>query len=74
MDIRVDSGGQVKVMIYNKVGEQVEKLVDQQMTPGNYRFSWDGKNRFGEVVGSDTYFIVIQTPASKLVQKVIVLK
>jgi flagellar hook assembly protein FlgD len=74
MDVRVDVAGEVKIVIFNMVGEEVEKLVDQQMTTGNYRFSWDGRNTNGAVVGNAVYFIAIMQPAGNLVRKVIVLK
>jgi len=74
MDVRVDVKGQVKISIFNIGGEKVENLVDQQMNPGNYRFTWDGRNSAGAVVGNGVYFIVIQQPSGKMVRKVIVLK
>jgi hypothetical protein len=74
MDVRVDVAGEVKIVIFNMVGEEVEKLVDQQMTIGNYRFSWDGRNTNGDIVGNAVYFIAIMQPSGNLVRKVIVLK
>jgi flagellar hook assembly protein FlgD len=74
MDVRVDVAGQVKVMVFNIAGEEVEKIVDQALAPGNYRFSWDGRNKGGDIVGNSVYFIVIQQPSGKLIRKVIVLK
>jgi hypothetical protein len=74
MDVRVDTAGQVKIMIFNIAGEEVEKLVDQQLGAGNYRFSWDGKNSKGETVGNAVYFVVVQTPNGHLTRQVIILK
>jgi flagellar hook assembly protein FlgD len=74
MDVRVDTAGEVKILVFNIVGEEVEKLVDQQLNAGNYRFSWDGKNRAGSIVGNSVYFIVIEQPSGNTIRKVIVLK
>jgi len=74
MDVRVDTAGEVKVMIFNIAGEEVEKLVDQQLSAGNYRFNWDGHNSAGAVVGNGVYFIVTQQPSGRMIRKVIVLK
>lgn len=74
MDVRVDTAGEVKILVFNIAGEEVEKLVDQQMSPGNYRFSWDGRNTGGAVVGNAVYFILIEQPLGRLVRKVIVLR
>ena len=74
MDVRVDVGGEVKIMIFNMSGQEVEKLVDQQMSPGNYRFYWDGRNTSGTIVGNALYFIITDQPSGRMKQKVIVLK
>lgn len=74
MDVRVDIPGQVKVMVFNIAGQEVEKIWDQYMNVGNYRASWDGHNTNGNLVGNSVYFIVIQQPSGQLIRKVIVLK
>lgn len=74
MDVRVDVAGSVKVMVYNIVGEQVVKLVEQSLAAGNYRFYWDGTNKFGGLVGNAVYFFVVIQPSGNTVKKVIVLK
>jgi hypothetical protein len=47
MDVRVDVAGQLRILIFSMSGQEVEKLVDQQMLPGNYRFYWDGHDQVG---------------------------
>ena len=74
MDVRVDIAGQVKVMIFNFAGEEVVKLLDQTLNPGNYRVSWNGKNRNGEMCGNAVYFVVIVQPSGHMIKQVIVLK
>lgn len=74
MDVRVDIGGRVKIMVFNISGEQVVKLLDQDEAVGNYRVFWDGKNRVGEMAGNAVYFIIIDQPSGRLIRKVIVLK
>ena len=72
--MRVETAGNVKVMVYNIAGEQVVKLVDQTLAAGNYRFSWDGTNTPGSIVGNAVYFFVVIQPSGNTVKKVIVLK
>jgi flagellar hook assembly protein FlgD len=74
MDVRVDTAGEVKILIFNMAGEEAEKLVDQSMVPGNYRFSWDGRNSAGEMAGNGMYFLVIEQPSGRMIKKVVVLK
>ena len=74
MDVRVETAGNVKVMVYNIAGEQVVKLVDQTLAVGNYRFYWDGTNQRNALVGNAVYFFVVAQPSGNTVKKVIVLK
>ena len=74
MDVRVDTAGQVKVMVFNIVGEEVVKLLDQYESVGNYRVFWDGHNKNGALVGNALYFIVTVQPSGHMVRQVIVLK
>jgi flagellar hook assembly protein FlgD len=74
MEARIDVAGEVKILIYNMAGEEVEKLADQQLSLGNYRFSWDGRNNAGALVGNAVYFVIIQQPSGNTIKKVIVLR
>ena len=74
MDLRVDVAGNVKVLVFNIVGEEVSKLLDQNMAVGNYRVFWNGHNSSNTLVGNAVYFIVVEQPSGNTVRKVIVLK
>jgi hypothetical protein len=74
MDLRVDTAGNCKVLIYNMAGEEVAKLMDQNMSPGNYRVFWDGLNSSKALVGNAVYLVVVEQASGNTVKKVIVLK
>jgi hypothetical protein len=74
MDLRVDAAGNCKVLVFNMAGEEVIKLMDQAMTPGNYRVFWDGLNRNKALVGNAVYLIVVEQASGNTIKKVIVLK
>jgi flagellar hook assembly protein FlgD len=74
MDVRVDVAGQVKITVFNIVGETVATVLNQYEPVGQYRAYWDGKNHFGEMTGNAVYFVVIQQPSGQMIRKVIVLK
>jgi hypothetical protein len=74
MDLRVDVAGEVKVFVFNIAAEEVDKLIDQYMNPGNYRVYWDGHNRTGVLVGNAVYLVVVEQPSGNTIKKVIVLK
>ena len=70
----MDVAGEVKVMVFNIAAEEVDKLMDQYLNPGNYRVYWDGHNRNDAIVGNAVYFIVVEQPSGNTIKKVIVLK
>ena len=74
MDLRVDVAGNVKVVVFNIVGEEVAKLLDQYESAGNYRVFWDGRNRAGALTGNAVYFVAVEQASGNTVRKVIVLK
>ncbi len=74
MDVRVDQGGGVNILVFNLAGEEVRKIKDESMSAGNYRSSWDGKNNVGAVVGNGVYFIIIDQPSGRTTRKAVVLR
>ena len=74
IDVLVAQSGEVKVIVFNMLGEEVDKLVDQSLNPGSYHFSWDGRNRYGDRVGNGVYLVVIEQSSGNFIRKVIVLK
>ena len=46
----------VKLTIYNILGQEIATLVQSKQTRGYYSLIWDGKNNNGEMVGSGIYF------------------
>ncbi|MBN1542925.1 T9SS type A sorting domain-containing protein [candidate division KSB1 bacterium] len=67
-----DHQGQVVLRIHNLIGQVIRTLVDSELTPGYYRFKWDGTSDNGEMTGSGAYFYRLQageyTATRKLVK------
>jgi len=55
----------VKLEVYNNLGEKVRTLVNEQLQPDTYRIVWNGKNGFGETVSSGIYFVKLLTFSNK---------
>jgi hypothetical protein len=51
---------QVKIEVYNILGQKVRTLVDETQEPGYKTINWDGKDDGGNEVGSGVYFCRIQ--------------
>jgi len=67
--------GRVSLNIYNLMGQNIKRLVDETQTPGNYSIKWDGTDDSGKTVGSGIYFYLINLNNNTLpAQKMIILK
>jgi len=62
---------QVKVEIYNLLGQRVRTLVDKRQRAGYYRVCWGGVNQRGEVVTSGIYFYRITAGDFNCIKKMI---
>jgi len=64
----------VKVVIYDIMGRQVRTLVDEDLKPGVYKITWDGRNDNGEILSSGIYFYRIVADKFVDVKKMVLLK
>ena len=60
IEFRVPAIGHVAIVVYNAAGQQVASLVDEELSAGSYRTTWDALDRSGERVASGVYFYRMQ--------------
>lgn len=53
---QLPANSEVKLTIYNLLGQQVREVVNQQQGPGAYQVLWDGRSDSGVRVASGMYF------------------
>jgi hypothetical protein len=66
--------GQVRLAIYNIVGQQVRTLADEIQPAGFRSVLWNGRDDFGREVGSGTYFIRLMVGRQSFVRKILLQK
>ena len=66
--------GQVKLNVYDILGNEITTLVNEQKSAGNYQISWDGTDKLGKKVTSGIYFYRLNTDNFVQTKKMIVLK
>ncbi len=66
--------GQVRIDIFNILGQRVVTIVDEFMHAGSYRFEWDGRDRAGNHVTSGIYFAKLSTQTHTSSIKLLLLK
>jgi hypothetical protein len=55
------SGGRrVRLSVYDLLGREVKKLLDEVQGAGGHIVSWDGRDNVGTTVGSGAYLIVMR--------------
>lgn len=61
----------VRLAIYNILGQLGYRLVDEFQSPGYKRVRWDGKEQYGRKVKSGIYFLQLEIDRQKVVRKMI---
>ena len=65
---------QLKITVYNLLGQKVKDLIDGESPRGRQKVSWDGKNDRGEVVASGIYFYRLNAGEFSQIKKMVFLK
>jgi len=57
----VPSDAYVTIAVYSILGEEIDRLVDDERQAGEYHVEWNGTNHSGVTVGTGVYFIRLHT-------------
>ncbi|HOQ83449.1 MAG TPA: choice-of-anchor Q domain-containing protein [Candidatus Syntrophosphaera thermopropionivorans] len=66
--------GRVRVSVYNVKGEKIKDLLNTEMTRGNHRLVWDGKDTNNRNVASGIYFIKLESVGKTSIRKAMLMK
>ncbi len=64
----------VTIDIYNIKGQRVKRLLDDVLSSGAHKITWQGKDRYDQPVSSGVYFIRMRTDGIDQVRKALLLK
>ena len=65
---------QVRLAIFNVLGQQVRTLIDRDCAVGRYELEWNGRDENGELVASGVYFYRLTAGDEVLTKKMMLLK
>lgn len=65
---------QVRLTVYNLLGQVVRRLADQAQTAGRHEVRWDGRDEAGRVVASGVYLYRIEARGFSAVRRMVLLK
>jgi hypothetical protein len=74
IDYQLPEETDVLITVYNSMGQAVQLLDAGVKSPGRYQLVWNGKKMSGEQVEGGVYFILFQTNAGILTQKMILIQ
>ena len=64
----------VSIVIYDALGQEVRRLVTEQVPAGRYKIQWDARDNRGQNVGSCVYIAKIEAGTYSASQKMLLLK
>ena len=64
----------VKVLIYNSLGQVIHTLIDEEMQAGVHRATWNGRDKYGQQVSSGIYFYQLQAGKTTHLKKMILIQ
>jgi len=66
--------GNVRLSVYNMLGQKVNTLVDDRKTAGVHSVKWDGTNSLGQKVSSGMYFYKLEMGSQELSKTMFLMK
>ena len=66
--------GDVRLVIYNVLGQQVRELVNASQSPGQYHVRWNSRDAFGHPVSSGVYFYRLVAGSDVAIKKMLLMK
>ena len=64
----------VRLIVYNLLGQQVRVLANESVNPGVYKVEWDGKDELGQKVASGIYLYRITAGSYVETKKMVLMK
>ena len=74
IEFQISSLSNVKIQIFNILGQKIKTLLDEEKSPGYYTIIWDSKNDFGDSMNSGIYFIKFNSGKFTETKKMTLLK
>ena len=70
----IHEAGDVRLVVYNILGQEVRTLLSGQKSAGRHETLWDGKDRDGKSMTSGVYFYTLESAGFKETRKMLLLK
>jgi len=61
-------------LIFNIKGQHVEEICNETLEKGSYIYTWNGKNKKDNIVGTGIYFIRLKAGNDNIIRKIACIK
>ena len=68
------SAAQVRLSVFNVLGQQVRTLLDREVEAGYHRMAWDGSDDAGRQAGAGVYFYLLESGSFLQTRKMTLVK
>jgi hypothetical protein len=65
---------QVKLTIFNMMGQEIVTLIDQKLNAGFHQVKWDGKDYSGKMVSSGVYFYQVEASGKFFIKRLLYIR
>ena len=66
------SAGNVKLEIFNVIGQKIATLINEKLSAGEHVVQWDGRDRSGATVSSGVYFYRLEAGDERRSKKMLI--
>ena len=70
--VSISAETKITIVIQNPIGDVVKVLFAQKISPGYYRFTWDGTNDNNKKVKNGKYFVTLEVNSRNFIQSHII--
>ena len=74
INVTVAERGQVQLIVYNVIGQEVVRLMDGDYNSGQYEVTWNGKDYFGQTVATGLYIYRLEAGSFTATKKMLLVK
>ena len=74
IEYQIAEAGQVRLVVYNLLGQEVRVLLDARTEAGHYTATWDGRDELGRQVASGIYLYRLQAADFSASRRMMLLK
>jgi hypothetical protein len=64
----------VMIKVYNSLGKEIQTILEEKLSPGEYKIQWEALDKYSSSLPSGIYFISLQTENVTKTTKTILLK